>query len=44
MAEGIGVSQLIETVTRMKQQQGTQQQNQQNQQQILEDIVQGVCQ
>jgi Tfp pilus assembly protein PilN len=44
MAEGIGVSQLIETVTRMKQQQETQQQNQQNQQQILEDIVQGVCQ
>jgi hypothetical protein len=40
MAEGTGVSQLIETVTGMKQQQETQQQNQQNQQQILEDIVQ----
>ena len=40
MAEGTRVSQLIETVTRMKQQQETQQQNQQSQQQLLEDIVQ----
>ena len=40
MAEGTRVSQLIETVSGMKQQQETQQQNQQNQQQILEDIVQ----
>jgi len=40
MAEGTRVSQLIETVSGMKQQQELQQQNQQNQQQILEDIVQ----
>jgi YesN/AraC family two-component response regulator len=40
MAEGTRVSQLLETVSRMKQQQEAQQQNQQNQQQILEDIVQ----
>lgn len=40
MAEGTRVLQLIETVSRMKQQQEAQQQNQQNQQQILEDIVQ----
>nr|XP_034919250.1 uncharacterized protein LOC118052388 [Populus alba] len=40
MAEGTRVSQLIETVSGMKQQQEAQQQNQQNQQQILEDIVQ----
>jgi TolA-binding protein len=39
MAEGTRVSQLIETVSGMKQQQEAQQQNQQNQQQILEDIV-----
>jgi TolA-binding protein len=39
MAEGTRVSQLIETVSGMKQQQELQQQNQQNQQQILEDIV-----
>jgi hypothetical protein len=40
MAEGTRVSQLIETVSGMKQQHEKQQQNQQNQQQILEDIVQ----
>ena len=40
MAEGTRVSQLIETVSEMKQQQELQQQNQQNQQQILEDMVQ----
>jgi len=40
MAEGTRVSQLIETVSGMKQQQELQQQNQQNQQQLLEDIVQ----
>jgi len=39
MAEGTRVSQLIETMSGMKQQQELQQQNQQNQQQILEDIV-----
>ena len=40
MAKGTRVSQLIETVSGMKQQQELQQQNQQNQQQILEDMVQ----
>jgi len=42
MAEGTRVSQLIETVSGMKQQQEAQQQNQQNQPQILEDIVQQI--
>ena len=40
MAEGTRVSQLIETVSGLKQQQEAQQQSQQGQQQLLEDIVQ----
>jgi hypothetical protein len=40
MTEDTRVSQLIETVAGMKQQQDLQQQNQQNQQNTLEEIVQ----